>query len=160
MSDIIDKVVDKAKDVKDKVVDTTKDVIDATKDSISSSPSSSQSSFSQSYEKNYKEVSSAIETKGTEVPLYDEHTNEESLALVDTKLQEPTTNPAAVATPTNPAISVNQVNQKNNSYKENNEFFNPFLIGIKLWQNYSAIWMDFYKEILNYNTMVMRKFRN
>ena len=179
MVEIIDKVVDKAKNAKDKVVD-------AAKDSVSSSPSSSQSSFSQSQEKNYKDSDQGTETKRIQVPL-NAHIKEESLAPEDVKIDATQTNPAAVATQTNPAavatqtnpaavatqtnpaavatqtnpaISINQVNQKNNSYKENKDFFNPFLIGIKLWQSYSTIWMDFYKEMLNYNTGLMRNFRN
>ena len=160
MVEIIDKVVDKAKNAKDKVVDTTKDVVESTKDSVSSSPSSSQSSFSQSQEKNYKDSDQGTETKRIQVPL-NAHIKEESLAPEDVKIDAtPTTNTAAVATPSNTAISINQVNQKNNSHKENNEFFNPFMMGIKLWQSYSAIWMDFYKGMLNYTTRTMRNFRN
>ncbi len=160
MVEIIDKVVEKAKNAKDKVVDTTKDVVEATKDSMSSSPSSSQSSFSQSQEKNYKDSDQGIETKRIQVPL-NAHIKEESLAPEDVKIDAtPTTNTAAVATQTSPAISINQVNQKNNSYKENKDFFNPFIIGIKLWQSYSTVWMNFYKEMLNYNTGMMRNFRN
>ena len=168
MVEIIDKVVDKAKDAKDKVVDTTKDVVDAAKDSMSSSPSSSQPSFSHSQEKNHKESDQGIETKRIQVPL-NAHIKEESLASGDLKIDAPSsdtaavatpTDTAAVATPTDTAISTIQVNQKNNSYKETNELFNPFLIGIKLWQNYSAIWMDFYKEMLNYNSRMIKNFRN
>ena len=138
MVEIIDKVVDKAKNAKDKVVDTTKDVVEAAKDSMSSSPSSSQSSFSQSQEKNYKESDQGTETKRIRVPL-NAHIKEESLAPENVKIDATQANPPAFATQANPAISINQVNQKNNSYKETNELFNPFLIGIKLWQNYSAI---------------------
>lgn len=160
MSDIIDKVVDKAKNAKDKVVDTTKDVIDAAKDSMSSSPSSSQSSFSQSQDKNHKESDQGTETKRIQVPL-DARIKEESLAPEDVKIDASASDTAAVATtPTDTAISINQFNQKNNSYKENKDFFNPFLIGIKLWQNYSAIWINFYKEMLNYNTGMMKNLRN
>ncbi len=32
---------------------------------------------------------------------------------------------------------------------ENNETSNPFVMGIKIWQNYVRIWMKFYTEILN-----------
>jgi hypothetical protein len=126
---------------------------------MSSSPSSSQSSFSQSQQKIHKESDQGTETKRIQVPL-DARINEESLAPEDVKIDAPTTDTAAVATQTTPAISINQVNQKNNSYKETNESFNPFLIGIKLWQNYSAIWLDFYKEMLNYNSRMIKNFRN
>jgi hypothetical protein len=42
----------------------------------------------------------------------------------------------------------------NNSYNENNESYNPFMTGINLWQNYSKMWIDLTKEILN-NTVKM-----
>jgi len=42
----------------------------------------------------------------------------------------------------------------NNSYNENNESYNPFMTGINLWQNYSKMWIDLTKEILN-NTLNM-----
>ena len=158
MVEIIDKIVDKAKNAKDKVVDTTKDVVEATKDSVSSSPSSSQPSFSQSQEKNYKDSDQGTETKRIQVPL-NAHIKEESLASGDLKIDAPSSDTAAVATPIDTAISTIQVNQKNNSHKETNELFNPFMIGIKIWQNYSAIWMDFYKEMVNYNKGMMRNFR-
>ncbi len=106
MVEIIDKVVDKAKNAKDKVVDTTKDVIDATKDSMSSSPSLSQSSFSQSQEKNHKDSDQGTETKRIQVPL-NAHIKEESLAPEDVKIDAtPTTNTAAVATPTTNTAAV------------------------------------------------------
>ncbi len=127
MVEIIDKVVEKAKNAKDKVADTTKDVVEATKDSVSSSPSSSQSSFSQSQEKNYKDSDQGTETKKIQVPL-NAHMKEESLAPEDVKIDAtPATNTAAVATPakfsnytygTNTNNNNNQNNQNSNDLSE------------------------------------------
>ena len=32
--------------------------------------------------------------------------------------------------------------------KQNNEFFNPFILNMKLWQNYYTTWMNFYTGVL------------
>ena len=119
MVEIIDKVVDKAKNAKDKVVDTTKDVVDATKDSMSTSPSSSQPSFSQSQEKNYKDSDQDTETKRIQVPL-DARIKEESLAPKDVKIDAtPTTNTAAVATPAKFSNYTYENNTSNNNQNSN-----------------------------------------
>jgi hypothetical protein len=38
--------------------------------------------------------------------------------------------------------------QQQYDYKENNEYFDPFTLSIKLWQNYYTEWMNFYTGIL------------
>ena len=50
MSEIIDKVKEKAKDVKDAVVDTTKDVADKAKDTVDQSEKTSVNSTDKEYE--------------------------------------------------------------------------------------------------------------
>lgn len=110
----------------DKVVETAKDVIDATKDSMSSSTSSSQSSFSQSQEKNYKEGDQGTETKRIQVPL-NADIKEESLAPEDVNIDAPTTKTAAVTTnadlskysyETNTNTNNNQSSQNSNDLSE------------------------------------------
>ena len=46
------------------------------------------------------------------------------------------------------------------SFNENNEFFNPFMMGLKLWQNYSTMWMDYYNQMLNYAARMAKDFEN
>ncbi len=71
------------------------------------------------------------------------------------KKHEPTINASDV----NTDLSKNLVGETN-IYKENDVFFNPFMLGIRLWQNYSAIWMNFCKELLNHTARTTRNFIN
>ncbi len=42
-----------------------------------------------------------------------------------------------------------QTNQQD-SYKESSsDFFNPFVMGLKMWQDYSTMWMNYYSKFLN-----------
>jgi membrane protein involved in colicin uptake len=43
-----------------------------------------------------------------------------------------------------------------NGYNANNKLINPFGTGINLWQNYSRMWINFYKETMN-NTAKLTK---
>ncbi len=61
--------------------------------------------------------------------------------------------------PPTTAVSRNQIDQ-HYSYKENNEFSNPFIMDIKLWQNYSTMWMSFYNDILKYYSKLNKDYRN
>ena len=129
MVEIIDKVKEKAKHVKDKVVDNTKDIIDETKDSISSTLHSSSSSPSIAYfhspESKYQEKSNSdIEIKKVDSPLTEHGKSELLIPSANIKENE--------STATGYAVTTNQINKQYN-YKENNEFFNPFSISIKLW---------------------------
>ncbi len=90
-----------------------------------------------------------METRRTEFPS-SEHIKEEPFARADIKKQELATNAAE---------SINQVDRKNN-YRENNELINPFVIGIELWQNYSAFWLEYYKDMINHTARMTRDFGN
>ena len=157
MSDILDKVKEKAKDVKDAVVDNTKDVIGATKESFSSSSSSSITpnpafiSPSVTYGPNTEENNSDIEVKKVDSPLIEHSESEQkvfSTYIKDNELVKTTTNTIPSF---DSAVNKNQQNHKQQQqydYKVNNEFFNPFMLGIKLWQNYYKTWMNFYTGVL------------
>ncbi len=43
-----------------------------------------------------------------------------------------------------------------NGHKANNNLINPFSTGINLWQSYSRMWVNFYKETIN-NTAKLTK---
>jgi hypothetical protein len=46
------------------------------------------------------------------------------------------------------------------SYNVNNKLINPFTAGINLWQNYSQMWMDLYKQTMNNTSMMTKDFAN
>jgi hypothetical protein len=84
MSDIIDKVKEKAKDVKDKVSDTTKDVVDKTKDTMSPSTSIDSKSYT-NQERKYEEGGSGTEIGRKDNPLTEYRENE---AMTPAKIKE------------------------------------------------------------------------
>jgi hypothetical protein len=84
MSEIIDKVKEKAKDVKDKVSDTTKDVVDKTKDTMSPSTSTDSKSYS-NQERKYEEGGSGTEIGRKDNPLTEYRENE---AMTPAKIKE------------------------------------------------------------------------
>ena len=43
-----------------------------------------------------------------------------------------------------------------NDYKANNKLINPFSTGINLWQSYSRMWVNFYKETINNTTKLTK----
>jgi hypothetical protein len=157
MSDIGEKVKEKANDVKDKVINNTKDVIGATKESFSSLSSSSITpnpafiSPSVTYGPNTEENNSDIEVKKVDSPLMEHSESEQkvfSTNIKDNELVETTPNTIPSF---DSAVTKNQQNheqQQQYDYKENNEFFSPFMMGIKLWQNYYHTWMNFYTGVL------------
>lgn len=69
-----------------------------------------------------------------------------------------TTNPATNTT-THTAGSVHKSNRQY-SFNENNEFSNPFMMGLKMWQSYSTMWMDFYNQMLNYTARMTKDFES
>ena len=148
MVEIIDNVKENTKDIKDKVVDNTKDVVDKTKDSVIT-PSSYSPPISYSYdpERKYDKSNPGIEIRKINNPIT-EYREEEQTIPVNIKEHE-----------SGAAINRNQVDTQY-SYKENDAFFNPFMIGLKLWQNYSTMWMNFYNEVLNYTTKTNKDYGN
>ena len=164
MSGIIDKVKEKAKDVKDKVVDNTKDVADAAKDSFSAPTTSSSIAYFHSPESKYegKENSnSAVEIKNADSPLMEDR--EREIMFSKNTKEDGLINTSTTST-SNIMTTANQINkqqqqqqQQQYGYKENNEFFNPFALSIKLWQNYHNIWINSYIEILkSFNRTISR----
>jgi hypothetical protein len=155
MGDTIDKVNDKSNGAKDKVVDTTKDIGDKANDTAASS----SSAFPISQEKKHEENSSNAEIGKVEDPLTD-YNNEEPVTLANIKENETTTTtantPAAAAAAAGSTVKSGQ----QYGFNENNEFFNPFMMGLKLWQSYSTMWMDFYNQTLNYAARVTKDFEN
>jgi gas vesicle protein len=145
MSDIIDKVKEKVKDVKDKVVDNTKDVIDAAKDSFDTPTIPSSNAYFHGPESKYEEdnSSSSIEIKNSGSPLT-EHRKRETILSENTK-DNGLINTSTTIT-SNVTATRNQIGKQQQQYddKQNNEFFNPFIISMKLWQNYYKTWMNFY----------------
>jgi hypothetical protein len=159
MVDIIGKAKEKAKDIKNTVVDNTKDVVDAAKESfsaptISSSSSSSSSitpnptftsSSSVTYVPNSEKNNSDIEIEKVDSPLT-EYTGSEQ-KIFSTNIKE---NDSIKNTNYDSAVIRNLQIDKQDQYdeKQNNEFFNPFILNMKLWQNYYITWMNFYTGLL------------
>ncbi len=157
----IDKVKEKADYAKDKVKWSTEDIMS------SPPPSSPQSSSSfNDQEKNYKESVTDLETRSIEAPLM-KHIGEERLIPLEIKKQELATASAASAaaasaaaasaTNTNADENIDKVD-KNDNYKESNELINPFVIGFEIWQNYSAFWMEYCKDMINNNAKMIKDF--
>jgi hypothetical protein len=147
MGDTIDKANEKSKDVKEKVVDTTKGIGDRANDAAAGSPSA----FSTSQEKKYDENSSDSELGKIEDPLT-EYNKEEPITLADIKENEITNTFDA-------GKSMHKSNQQYH-FNENNDFFNPYMMGLKMWQSYSTMWMDFYSQMLNYTARMTKDFEN
>ena len=158
MVDIIDKAKEKAKDIKDTVVDNTKDVVDAAKESFSAPTQSSSSSSSTitpnptftssssvTYVPNPEKNNSDIEIEKVDSPLT-EHTESEQ-KIFSTNIKE---NDSIKNTNYDSAVIRNLQIDKQEQYdnKQNNEFFNPFILSMKLWQNYYTMWMNFYTGVL------------
>lgn len=156
MGDTIDKVNEKSNGAKYKVVDTTKDIGDKANDTTASSPSA----FSISQEKKREENGSNAEIRKVEDPLT-EYNKEEPVTLANIKENGTTaTNTATTANTLAAAAGSMHKSDQQYSFNENNEFFNPFMMGLKLWQSYSTMWMDFYNQMLNYTARVTKDFEN
>ena len=158
MVDIINKAKEKAKDIKDTVVDNTKDVVDAAKESFSTSTQSSSSSSSSitpnptftssssvTYVPNPEKNNSDIEIEKEDSSLT-EHTESEQ-KIFSTNIKE---NDSIKNTNYDSAVIRNLQIDKQERYddKKNTEFFNPFILNMKLWQNYYKTWMNFYTGML------------
>jgi hypothetical protein len=158
MGDTIDRVNEKSKNAKDESVGNAKNLGDKPNDAATGSPSS----FSSGQEKKYGENGSNAELRKIEAPLTD-YNKEEPVTLANIKENEPVA-AAATNTPAAPA-GADAYGGMNKSYQqysfnENNEFFNPFMMGLKLWQNYSTMWMDYYNQMLNYAARMAKDFEN
>jgi hypothetical protein len=166
MGEITGKVKEKATDVKDKGVDNTKDIIDAAKDSVSTtsslSPSSPLSSKSISY-------SNGPENKHEKSSLGPDYGKIDS-PLTEYRIKEPEITPAPTMGVPEPIVSVSdtsvdvldktQANQQESYRESSSDFFNPFVMGIKMWQNYSTMWMNFYSKFLNSTTKKAKDYGN
>jgi hypothetical protein len=150
MGDTIDKVHEKSNDVKDKVGETSKDIGDTANDITTTS---SPSAFSVSQEKKYEGNGSNAEIGKIEDPLTEYH-KEEPITLANIKENESANN-----TTTHAAGSVHK-SDRQYSFNENNEFSNPFMMGLKMWQSYSTMWMDFYNQMLNYTARMTKDFES
>ncbi len=155
MGDTVDKLHEKSNDDKGKVVKTSKDIGDTANDTTSSSPSA----FSIGQEKKYEGNGSNTEIGKIEDPLTEYH-KEEPMTLANIKENETatTTNPATNTT-THAAESVHKSNRQY-SFNENNELSNPFMMGLKMWQSYSTMWMNIYNQMLNYTARMTKNFES
>jgi hypothetical protein len=156
MGNTVDKVHEKSNDVKDKVGKTSKDIGDTANDTASSSPSA----FSIGQEKKYEGNGSNAEIGKIEDALT-EYPKEEPITLANIKENETATTATNPTTNTNThaAGSVHKSNRQY-SFNENNEFSNPFMMGLKMWQSYSTMWMDFYNQMLNYTARMTKDFES
>ncbi len=140
--------------IKNTVVDNTKDVVDAAKESFSAPTQSSSSSSSSitpnptftssssvTYVPNSEKNNSDIEIEKVDSPLT-EYTGSEQ-KIFSTNIKE---NDSIKNTNYDSAVIRNLQIDKQERYddKQNNEFFNPFSLSMKLWQNYYITWMNFY----------------
>ena len=156
MGEIIDKVKEKATDVKDKTVDNTKDITDAAKDSAGTTSPPSTSSSSQSISH-----SNSQENKHEKSSLGPKYGKIDS-PLTEYRKKEPTITPAPTMGVPEPIVPVSytsvdaldktQANQQDSYTESSSYFFNPFVMGLKMWQNYSTMWMNFYSKFLNSTT--------
>jgi hypothetical protein len=153
MGEIIDKVKEKATDVKDKVVDNTKDIIDAAKDSASPTSPLPTSSSSQSI--SYSNTQKNKHEKSVPGPDYGKIDS----PLTEYRKKEPIIIPAPTMGVPEPIVSVydtsvdipdkTQAKQQDSYRESSSDFFNPFMVGLEMWQSYSIMWMDFYSKFLN-----------
>jgi hypothetical protein len=159
MGEIIDKVKEEAKDVKDKVIVNTKDVADATKESFSVPSSQSSSidpnptfiSSSVTYVSNPEKNNSDKEIEKVYSPLTEHRVSEQKIFSTDVMQDNKsikTNNTASFDSEVTQNQNQQIDKQQQYDYKENDEFFNPFLLSMKLWQNYYTSWMNFYSEAL------------
>jgi hypothetical protein len=156
MSDIIEKVKEKTKDVKDKVIDNTKDVIGAAKESFSAQSESSSSitpsptftsSSSVTYVPNPEKNNSEIGSKKVDSPLIQHSESEQKIFSTNIKENNEirNTNYDSVVTGN---LQIDKQKKQQYEYNQNNEYFDPITISIKLWQNYYITWMNFYTGLL------------
>lgn len=145
MVDIIGKAKEKAKDIKNTVVDNTKDVVDAAKESFDTPTISSSSSSSVTYVPNPGKNNSDIEIEKVDSPLTEHTESEQKIFSTNTKENDLIKN-----TNYDSAVIRNLQIDKQEQYdnKQNIEFSNPFILNMKLWQNYYTMWMNFYSGIL------------
>jgi|tagenome__1003787_1003787.scaffolds.fasta_scaffold20862499_2 hypothetical protein len=99
-----------------------------------------RSSTSITYVSNTEENNLAIKAKKVNSPLIEHSESEQKILstnIKDNELIKTTTNTISTF---DSEITKNQQNdnqqQQQYDYKENNEFFNPFILNMKLWQNY------------------------
>lgn len=165
MVEIIDKVKEKATDVKDKVVDNTKDVIDAAKDSVSTS---SQTSTSESVAY-FHDTEKHPDNKHEKSSLGPDYAKTDS-PLTEYGIKETTITPAPTMGVPEPIVPVYDTsvdipdkphaNQQDNHRESSSDFFNPFVMGLEMWQNYSTMWMNFYREFLNTTAKKSKEYGN
>ena len=164
MGEISDKVKEKATNVKDKVVDNTKDIIDAAKDSASTTSPSSTSSSSQSIS-----YSNSLENKNEKSSLGLDYGKIDS-PLMEYGKKEPIITPAPTMGVPEPIVPVSdtsvdvldktQANQQDSYREPSSDFFNPFVMGLKMWQYYSTMWMNYYSKFLNSTTKKAQDYGN
>jgi hypothetical protein len=164
MEETIDKVKEKAKDVKVKVVGNTKDVVDAAKYSVSTSPQTTSSESVAYFHETEKSPDNKYE-KSAQGPDYVKIDS-----LTEYREKEPIITPAPTMGVPEPIVSASgnsidtfdktRSNQQD-SYSENSsDFFNPFVMGLRMWQNYSTMCMDYYREFLNTTTKKAKDYGN
>ena len=157
MGDTIDKVNEKSNDVKEKAVETTKGIADRANDTTTTS---SPSAFSINQEKKHGENGSNAKIGKIEDPLT-EYNKEEPITLANMKENGTSndTNTNNQPDDAGAAVSVHK-SDRQHSFNENNEFFDPFTMGLKMWQSYSTMWVGFYNQMLNYAARMAKDFEN
>jgi hypothetical protein len=164
MGEIIDKVKEKATDVKDKVVDNTKDIIEAAKYSASTTSPASTSSSPQSIS-----YPNSPENKHENSSLGPDYGKIDS-PLTGYGKKEPIIIPAPTMGVPEPIVSVpdasvdvldkTQAKQQDSHRESSSDFLNPFVMGLKMWQYYSTMWMDFYSKFLTSTTKKAKDYGN
>lgn len=165
MREIIDKVKGKATDAKDKVVGNTKDLIDAAKDSVITSPQTS-SSESVPYFHDTEKYPDNKHEKSTPASDYGKIDS----PLTEYRKKEPIIPPAptmgmsesmVLASDTSVDVLEKTDTNQQDSYRESSsDFFNPFVMGFKMWQYYSTMWMNYYSKFLNSTTKKAKDYGN
>jgi hypothetical protein len=164
MGEITDKAKEKATDVKDKVVDNTKDIIEAAKESASTKLPASTSSSSQSIS-----YSNSPENKHEKSILGPDY-GKIDFPLTEYGKKEPIITPAPTMGVPEPIVAVpdasvdvldkTQAKQQDSHRESSIDFLNPFVTGLKMWQYYSTMWMDFYSKFLNSTTKKAKDYGN
>jgi hypothetical protein len=151
MSDIIEKVKEKAKE----------SFSTPTSQSSSINPNTTFMSSSVTYVPNPEKNNSDIEIEKVDSPLT-EHIVSEQKIFSTNIMQENSSIKITNTTSFDSEVTKNQQidNRQHYNYKENDEFSNPFIVGLKLWQNHYTMWMNFYSETLNNAERMTRNYLN
>jgi hypothetical protein len=151
MSDIREEVKEKAKE--------SFSVPSSQSSSINPNPTFISSSVT--YVPNPEKNNSDIEIEKVDSSLT-EHIVSEQKIFSTNMMQENNSIKITNTTSFDSEVTKNQQidNRQQYNYKEKDKLFNPFIVGLKLWQNHYTMWMNFYSETLKNAERMTRNYLN